>query len=92
MSLIVSLFTPLPSPTPLLTPRLQIVEHLDDLRRNPQKFICINDNMNHSKESAHLAKLYIRDYFESVLPKPSQFELPPNYRNRFLHVDDLEEW
>ena len=80
------------SPTSTSSVILQIVEHLDDLRRNPQKFICINDNMDHSKESAHMAKLYIRDYFESVLPKPSQFELTSNYRNRFLRVKELEEW
>ena len=80
------------SPTSTSSVIPQIVEHLDDLRRNPQKFICINDNMDHSKESAHMAKLYIRDYFESVLPKPSQFELTSNYRNRFLRVKELEEW
>jgi Ca2+-binding EF-hand superfamily protein len=69
-----------------------LVDHLDDLRREPKKFICINDNINHTSESAHLAKLYIKDYYEAVFPKQSQFELPPVYRNRFLKVEDLREW
>ena len=37
-------------------------------------------------------KALVRDFLESMFPKPSQFELPPEYRNRFLHVDELNEW
>ena len=38
------------------------------------------------------AKLILLDFYESLFPIPSQFELPPEYRNRFLHVDDLNKW
>ena len=37
-------------------------------------------------------KAILQDYYESVLPIQSQFELPREYRNRFLHVDDLRQW
>ena len=38
------------------------------------------------------AKLILLDFYESLFPIPSQFELPPEYRNRFLNVDDLNKW
>lgn len=30
--------------------------------------------------------------YESLFPVPSSFELPLNYRNRFLYVKDLQDW
>ncbi|RVE56646.1 hypothetical protein OJAV_G00223420 [Oryzias javanicus] len=27
-----------------------------------------------------------------MFPLPSQFELPREYRNRFLHMEELQEW
>lgn len=32
------------------------------------------------------------DFYESLFPLPSQFELAPNYRNRFLYTSDLKQW
>ena len=32
------------------------------------------------------------DYLESVLPVPSSFELPLDYRNKFLHIFELARW
>ena len=32
------------------------------------------------------------DYLESVLPVPSSFELPLDYRNKFLHTSELARW
>jgi hypothetical protein len=37
-------------------------------------------------------KAVVQDFYESLLPLPSQFELPRDYRNRFLHMKDLSEW
>ena len=48
--------------------------------------------MDHSREESHLAQLLLRDFYESLFPIPSQFELPVNYRNRFLYVEELKEW
>lgn len=33
-----------------------------------------------------------RDFYQSLYPKRSSFELSPLYRNRFLHLADLRQW
>ena len=38
------------------------------------------------------AKMILLDFYESLYPNPSQFELSPQYRNRFLHTAELNEW
>lgn len=65
---------------------------LDEIRKEKKKFICLNDNIDHSKEGAELAKLILVDFYESLFPLPSQFEIPGQFRNRFLHLHDLKEW
>nr|XP_033809201.1 N-acetylglucosamine-1-phosphotransferase subunits alpha/beta isoform X2 [Geotrypetes seraphini] len=69
-----------------------VVGQLDDIRKNPRKFICLNDNIDHSHKDAHTVKAVLRDFYESMFPVPSQFELPRAYRNRFLHMHELREW
>ncbi|XP_073476428.1 N-acetylglucosamine-1-phosphotransferase subunits alpha/beta [Aquarana catesbeiana] len=69
-----------------------VVGQLDDIRKNPRKFICLNDNINHIHKDAQTVKAVLRDFYESMFPIPSQFELPREYRNRFLHVHELQEW
>ncbi|XP_040030053.2 N-acetylglucosamine-1-phosphotransferase subunits alpha/beta isoform X1 [Gasterosteus aculeatus] len=69
-----------------------VVGQLDDIRKNPRKFICLNDNIDHSHKDASTVKAVLRDFYESMFPLPSQFELPREYRNRFLHMEELQEW
>lgn len=69
-----------------------VVGQLDDVRKNPKKFICLNDNIDHESEDAKTVKAILHDFYESVFPLRSQFELPLEYRNRFIHVDELREW
>ncbi|XP_063783880.1 N-acetylglucosamine-1-phosphotransferase subunits alpha/beta isoform X2 [Pseudophryne corroboree] len=69
-----------------------VVGQLDDIRKNPRKFICLNDNINHIHKDAQTVKAVLRDFYESMFPIPSQFELPREYRNRFLHMHELQEW
>ncbi|XP_067931267.1 N-acetylglucosamine-1-phosphotransferase subunits alpha/beta-like [Watersipora subatra] len=69
-----------------------VVGQLDDLRRHPRKFICLNDNIDHSNSEAMQVKALLADFYESLFPIRSQFELPADYRNRFLHADQLREW
>ncbi|TSK13552.1 N-acetylglucosamine-1-phosphotransferase subunits alpha/beta [Bagarius yarrelli] len=69
-----------------------VVGQLDDIRKNPRKFICLNDNIDHSHKDASTVKAVLRDFYESMFPLPSQFELPREYRNRFLHMSELQEW
>ncbi|XP_066866089.1 N-acetylglucosamine-1-phosphotransferase subunits alpha/beta isoform X2 [Kogia breviceps] len=69
-----------------------VVGQLDDIRKNPRKFVCLNDNIDHNHKDAPTVKAVLRDFYESVFPIPSQFELPREYRNRFLHMHELQEW
>nr|AAI08018.1 Si:ch211-234f20.3 protein [Danio rerio] len=69
-----------------------VVGQLDDIRKNPRKFICLNDNIDHIHKDAGTVKAVLRDFYESMFPLPSQFELPREYRNRFLHMTELQEW
>ncbi|XP_054655956.1 N-acetylglucosamine-1-phosphotransferase subunits alpha/beta-like isoform X2 [Dunckerocampus dactyliophorus] len=69
-----------------------VVGQLDDIRKNPRKFVCLNDNIDHAHKDAATVKAVLRDFYDSVFPLPSQFELPKEYRNRFLHMDELQEW
>ena len=42
--------------------------------------------------SMYSMHILLQDFLESVLPTPSQFELEPGYRNRFLHMEELFWW
>ncbi|PSN30517.1 hypothetical protein C0J52_26582, partial [Blattella germanica] len=81
----------------------QLVSHLDDIRRIEKghnelfpfcrKFICLNDNLDPERaEDNAVARAILQDMYESLFPKPSSFELPPEFRNRFLHVSELQAW
>ncbi|KAK3907559.1 N-acetylglucosamine-1-phosphotransferase subunits alpha/beta [Frankliniella fusca] len=70
-----------------------LVGHLDDIRRNPKKFVCLNDNLDPKQETENtMVRAVLRDFYHSFFPLPSKFELPLDMRNRFLHVTELEEW
>jgi hypothetical protein len=60
---------------------------------NYRKFICLNDNLDPTREKDNsLVRAVLQDFYESILPIPSSFELPYVYRNRFLHVSELRAW
>lgn len=69
-----------------------VLQKLDAVRGKRKKFVCLNDNIDHSKKDAELIKALLVDFYQSLFPIPSQFELPVEYRNRFLHISDLNEW
>lgn len=69
-----------------------VLAQMDELRKEPKKFICLNDNINHSDKDVEMVKAVVRDLYESLFPTPSRFELPPEYRNRFSYVRDLCVW
>ena len=51
--------------------------------------MCINDDTDHTraKDNEYVNTLLV-DFLESVLPVPSAFELPPEYRNRWEEALD----
>ncbi|XP_037073450.1 N-acetylglucosamine-1-phosphotransferase subunits alpha/beta-like [Pollicipes pollicipes] len=70
-----------------------LVAELDAVRRAPRRFLCLNNNVG-AAPPAELRLVYalLVDFLEALLPRPSQFELPANYRNRFQHVAELRVW
>uniref|UniRef100_H2Z4G5 N-acetylglucosamine-1-phosphotransferase subunits alpha/beta n=1 Tax=Ciona savignyi TaxID=51511 RepID=H2Z4G5_CIOSA len=69
-----------------------VVGQLDDIRKHPKKFICLNDNIDHNSKEAHTVKAVLQDFYETLFPIQSQFELSHDYRNRFGNIFELREW
>nr|XP_002122528.3 N-acetylglucosamine-1-phosphotransferase subunits alpha/beta isoform X2 [Ciona intestinalis] len=69
-----------------------VVGQLDDIRKHPKKFICLNDNIDHTSKGAETVKAVLQDFYETLFPTQSQFELLHDYRNRFMNIHDLREW
>lgn len=57
-----------------------------------RKFICLNSNLDPKSKSNDLIHALVQDTYESLFPLPSNFELPLNYRNRFLYMEELVAW
>ncbi|XP_014476159.1 PREDICTED: N-acetylglucosamine-1-phosphotransferase subunits alpha/beta [Dinoponera quadriceps] len=69
------------------------VQLLDEIRRDPKKFICLNDDMDPSRRSENeIVRALLNDFYRSLYPLRSTFELPVQYRNRFSHRHELLEW
>jgi UDP-N-acetylglucosamine-lysosomal-enzyme len=66
-----------------------VLHSIDGIRQRKQKFVCLNDNLNHSNPHAQEVLTVVKDFYESLFPHPSPFELPDNEFNTFLYVDDL---
>ncbi|KAK8733624.1 hypothetical protein OTU49_006396 [Cherax quadricarinatus] len=77
----------------MVTSNVSIVVHmLDEVRKNPRKFICLNSNLDPRSKENDLIHALVQDTYESLFPVPSSFELPVNYRNRFLYIEELLAW
>jgi hypothetical protein len=65
------------------------VSQLDSIRQRQPKFICVNDNMKSPSKELEIA---LKDFYLSLFPTSSMFELPEGKRNPFLHVTEYNEW
>ncbi|XP_058130379.1 N-acetylglucosamine-1-phosphotransferase subunits alpha/beta [Anopheles ziemanni] len=71
----------------------QVVDALDELRKTPKKFNCINDNLGDDRpEDNQLIAALLEDFYLSLFPARSAFELESAYRNRFQYYDDYRSW
>lgn len=70
----------------------KVVTMLDEVRKEPRKFVCLNNNLDPEGSDNSMILALLQDTYEALYPEPSTFELPPNFRNRFLYVHELEEW
>jgi UDP-N-acetylglucosamine-lysosomal-enzyme len=62
---------------------------LDGIRERRQKFICLNDNMNHTNPDSQKTVAVLREFYESIFAVPSTFELPADSPNSILYIDEL---
>ena len=69
-----------------------LIYQLDWIRKNRRKFVCLNDNIDHTDPQSKLIRTILKDFLEYLFPVPSQFELPRNFRNKFLTTSELEKW
>lgn len=67
-------------------------KELEGILRRPKKFICINDEVDYTREDAGVIQSTIREFFELLFPLPSSFELAPNKRNNFRYLHEFREW
>jgi UDP-N-acetylglucosamine-lysosomal-enzyme len=44
------------------------------------------------QEENQLIRSLLEDFYLSFFPKPSQFELAMNFRNRFHYLNDYHKW
>jgi len=64
-----------------------LVQELDKLRKNPKKFICLNDDIDHEEEKeARSVRHLLHEFYESLVPLPSSFELKDGRTNEFAHL------
>lgn len=71
--------------------KMDVVKHI--LIFDCRKFVCLNDNLDPKQESENaMVRAVLRDFYHSFFPLPSKFELPPDMRNRFLHISELNNW
>ncbi|KZC05291.1 N-acetylglucosamine-1-phosphotransferase subunits alpha/beta [Dufourea novaeangliae] len=69
------------------------VQLLDEIRRDPKKFVCLNDDMDPLRRSENeIVRALLNDFYRSLYPLRSTFELPLQYRNLFTHRHELFEW
>ena len=69
-----------------------IVQHnMDHVLYKRAKFLCINDNMNHSHPEYPAVVDAIQGLLRRYYPEPSRFELPNGRRNPFTYLDEVDE-
>lgn len=73
----------------LRTNKTLVLRSLDGIRDKHNKYICLNDNMNHSDPHSLLVIEAVHDLYKSLYPFPSPFELPEGEINKFSYIDDI---
>lgn len=72
-----------------------VAQELDQLNKHLKKFMCLNDNIDH-KSSQDMDVIRVKrmlvQFYESIFPTRSQFELPVGHINRFLYIHDYKQW
>jgi len=66
------------------------VQHqMDHILLKRPKFICVNDNMNHSHPENPQVIEVMHEFFKTYFPWRSSFELPEGRLNQYQYIDDM---
>ena len=66
-----------------------MISKLDLIKQQHKLFLCMQDGISHSPENEKNNKLVyslMDDFYKTMYPVPSQFELPSDLRNRYLDI------
>jgi len=66
----------------------EVHKQVDSIWRNRPYFVCINDNMNKTGPNPEVIHI-LHEFYTTLLPEPSQFELPEGEHNTFLHLEEM---
>lgn len=66
------------------------VHHLDEIRSQRRKFMCLNDDIDHAGNPIEAAKVRraMGQLLTLLFPRPCQFELPRGSRHNFRYRDE----
>jgi len=67
----------------------EVVPELEGIRRKPEKFICLNDNIDEGNETEQVLH-EIHALFDGLFPVPSPFELPDGVAG-YTYLDQWHE-
>jgi hypothetical protein len=71
----------------------ELLPKLDGIRQKRHKFLCLNDDLNHTNPEAKRVIKVVQDLLRTLFPDPSPFELGPGVYNKHLWVQDyLDEY
>lgn len=69
----------------------QLQEKLDGIRERQHKFICLNDNIDHNDPKAEEAVLLLHNFYKSLVPTMSSFELRDGIKNSHQNIFSIME-
>ena len=72
-----------------------VAQELDELSKHLTKFMCLNDNIDHKNKADSdviRVKRMLVQFYETLFPIRSQFELPIGQTNRYANVDEYKLW
>jgi len=66
-----------------------LLSRLDGIRERRHLFICLNDDIEHDDPRAADAVALLHEFYRSLVPLPSSFELPPERYHQHSYIEDV---
>lgn len=68
----------------------ELQSRLDGIRERQHLFICLNDDIEHDDPRAGDAVALLHEFYQSLVPLPSSFELPPERYHQHSYIHDVK--